>query len=124
MQLRNKQNLRAMTKQIFIYGNFDTKTIGYRENLLDYQVGDYTVVKQKNDMVYALFDLSEGEFYAFKKHFNHVCKESRGREFHQTLNLVVERMIGYSTEEEAEKLKKMELEKEDALVALLERYGF
>ena len=78
-----------------IYTDWEN-VIGYTENKLDWEVGDFTVVQPKKDgknikvMVYANFELDkmglEVMKFVFKKH--HLTNK-----FHEDLNSIIEEFI-------------------------------
>lgn len=47
------------TTNIMLYVNFDSKTIGCKKNVMDYEVGEFTRIDGEEVMVYALFNLNE-----------------------------------------------------------------
>ena len=82
-------------KQFFIYANFDRRRIGVRENILDWQVGDFTIIKegQEKVMVYAILNLTKDAEYVLRHSFKTIYEKCRCEKFHDHLNKVVEAII-------------------------------
>jgi len=107
----------------FIYVNFDRRTIGVKENSLDWEVGEETKVKDHdyNVLVYANLNLNPIQWDAVKLVFNKLCESIRRPMFHEKVNEVVERLIKITSDEatcdwviskaEEEEMKRVERER-------------
>ena len=104
------------TKQYFLFVNFDKKLIGIRENKLEWEVGDYTVVNENtgNVMVYALLNLTENGLFVVRKLFKKIYLECKRNEFEESLNLVVESLQKLTSDESRCQKIREHLEAEDA----------
>ena len=85
----------------FIYVNFDRRTIGVKENTLDWKVGEETKVEAHDYkvMVYANLELTETAHKAVKLVFKKLCDMTAGMKFHEKVNSVVEKIIEITSDE-------------------------
>lgn len=104
------------TKQYFLYVNFDQERIGIKENKLEWQVGDFTIIKENQEkvMVYALMNLTENGWYAARKMFKQIFNQCRRIKFYEQLNLVVETLLKLTSDEARCTMIKERLEAEKA----------
>lgn len=88
-------------KPYFLYVNFDKERIGIRENKLEWQVGDFTIIKENQEkvMVYALMDLTDNGWSAVRNSFKYIFNKCKRSKFHEQLNLVVESLIELTSDE-------------------------
>ncbi len=78
-------------EKIMLYVDFDTKTIGYCPNRLDWSVGEFTKKNGRKVMVYANFDLSRYGLKTFKYVFKRGLRQFDN--FCDKLNYCVEELI-------------------------------
>lgn len=109
-------NQKNETKQYFLYVNFDQERIGIKENKLEWQVGDFTIIKENQEkvMVYALMNLTENGWYAARKMFKEIFNQCRRTKFYEQLNLVVETLLKLTSDESRCAMIKERLEAEKA----------
>lgn len=118
------------TTNIMLYVSFDKKSIGYCKNSLEREVGEFSFIKGKEVMIYALFQLTELQMKAFKTYFNSFKIEGN---FCDCLNKLVEDMIFITKDdsfglkiEREEKRRKEERERRNIAACnyLLGQMGF
>ncbi len=105
-----------MKSSIFIYTNFDRRRIGFQENNLEYEVGDFTILKagEEKVMVYATMEISEEALYVLRHNFKSIYQQCRCEKFCEHLNKVVETIIELISNEKACKKIKETLEAQKA----------
>lgn len=113
-------------KKVMLYVNFDTRTIGYCENVLDWNVGEFTKKNGRDVMVYANFNLNEYGLKTFKHYFNKGLRKFDN--FCDKVNYAVEELIRLtSTDDFGKRLARMETARSmrelDSLVALIESHS-
>lgn len=95
-----------------IYANFDEKVIGYCENVLDYEVGEFTKKSGREVMCYACLDLNYYGLISLRAFFANFKRiVPKFEKFHDKLNYVVESVLSITSTDAYGKLIE---EKEEA----------
>ena len=109
-----------------LYVNFDSRCIGYCENVLDWEVGEFTKKNGREVMVYANFNLNE---YGLKT-FKHIFKQGLRKfdNFCDKINYTVEELLRLTaTDDFGKQLMEREayrsMRELDALIEVMESHS-